>query len=180
MKMMLLPFLIQRDGGLQCYYCKIKLRLNEIIFEHLNNNRLDNREENLVISCQSCNVKKKHHADMQITAKEKLIINENGNYLSERITVYSSESNTASTEIIINLTNFEITEKYLTEIIQTDGNVLYTDALNSCVYLCKKKTRHGSQQSIRNYISTLTCGVGPFMISKDENNKKIIVKRSDT
>jgi hypothetical protein len=178
MKMMLLPFLIQRDGGLQCYYCKIKLHLNEVIFEHLNNNRLDNREENLVISCQSCNVKKKHNADLQITAKEKLILNENGNYLSERITTIS-ESNTHSTEIDINITNFEITEKYLTEIIQTDGNVLYADVLNSCVYLCKKKTGHGSQQSIRNYIATLTSSVGPFMMSHDDNQKKIIVKRSD-
>lgn len=180
MKMELLPFLIQRDGGQQCFYCKRKLRLNEIKYEHLNNIRPDCRPENLVLSCQSCNVRKKFDADLQIIAKEKLVQNENGNYLSERISVESSETNTPSAEIDINITNYEITEKYLTEIIHTDGNVLYSDALNSCVYLCKKQTKHGSQQSMRNYISALTCNVGPFMITHNDDHKKIIVKRSDT
>ena len=177
-KMEMLPTIIKRDGGNHCFYCKTKLVLHKVIFVHLNNNRNDNRTENIVISCQSCNIKKINDFDMQIIAKAKLKQNEDGNYLSERILDESKISSNTSTEIDINISNFEITEKYLTEIIQTDNEIVYSDALNSCVYLCKKKTGHGSQQSVRNYISTLTSSVASFMIIRDENNKKLIVKRS--
>ena len=178
MKMELLPLLIERDGGCYCFYCRRKLSITEVIYEHLNNKRSDNRQENIVISCQSCNVTKITSSDLQIIAKEKLKQNENGNFLSERNLAESYEPHNTSTEIDINISNFEITEKYLTEVIQTDDSILYLDALNSCVYLCKKKTGHGSQQSVRNYIDTLTSSVGPFMIIRDENNKNLIVKRS--
>jgi len=70
-----------------------------------------------------------------------------------------------------------ITEKHLTETFQTDGKILFSEALDSCVFLCKKKTGHGSQQSVRNYIATLTSKVGPFMISLNESGKKVIIKR---
>ena len=176
--MELLPFLIERDGGCCCFYCRRKLGITKVIYEHLNSKRSDNRPENIVISCQSCNIKKISNPDLQIIAKDKLEQNENGNFLSERNLVESYEPHNTSTEIDINTSNFEITDKYLTEVIQTDGNILYLDALNSCVYLCKKKIGHGSQQSVRNYIATLTCTVAPFMIIRDENNKKLIVKRS--
>jgi len=178
MKMELLPFLIERDGGCCCFYCQRKLGITEVIFEHLNCNRTDNRPENIVISCQSCNVKKITSPDLQIIAKDKLKQNENGNFLSERNFIEDTGSQNVSTEININVSNYDITRKYITEVIQTDGSILKSDALNSCVYLCKEKTGHGSQQSVRNYIDTLTSSVGPFMIICDENNKKLIVKRS--
>ena len=178
MKMELLPFLIERDGGCCCFYCRRKLGITEVKFEHLNCNRTDNRPENIVISCQSCNVKKITSSDLQIIAKDKLKQNENGNFLSERNFVEDTGSQNVSTEININVSNYDVTRKYITEVIQTDGSILKSDALNSCVYLCKEKTGHGSQQSVRNYIDTLTSSVGPFMIICDENNKNLIVKRS--
>jgi len=177
MKMELLPFLIERDGGCCCFYCREKLSITEVIYEHLNGKRFDNRPENIVISCQSCNVKKITNPDLQIEAKEKLKQNEDGNFLSERNFVEDAGPQNASNEININVSNYDITRKYITEVIQTDGSILKSDALNSCVYLCKEKTGHGSQQSVRNYIDTLTSPVGPFMKIRDENNKNLIVKR---
>ncbi len=175
-KMELLPLLIERDGA-YCLYCKNKLALDEIIFEHLNGNRSDNRLENITSSCQSCNIKKITNADLQIIAKEKLKQNEDKNFLSERNFVEDVQTQNVSTEININVSNYEITKKYIAEIILTDGFILKSDALNSCVYLCKEKTGHGSHQSVRNYIDTLTSSLGPFMMIKDDDNKKLIVQR---
>lgn len=176
--MELLPFLIERDGGCCCFYCQKKLSITEVNYEHLNGNRSDNRLENIVISCQSCNIKKITNFDFQIMSKEKLKQNEDGNFLSERNFVEDTELQSVSTEITINVSNYDVARKYITEVVQTDGSILKSDALNSCVYLCKEKTGHGSQQSVRNYIDTLTSSVGPFMIIRDENNKNLIVKRS--
>jgi len=177
MKIDLLPFLIERDGGCCCFYCKKKLGITEVKFEHLNCNRTDNRPENIVFSCQSCNIKKISTPDLQIMAKEKLKQNEDGNFLSEKNFVEYTGPQSVSNEININVSNYDITRKYITEVIQTDGSILKSDALNSCVYLCKEKTGHGSQQSVRNYIDTLISPVGPLMIICDENNKKLIVKK---
>ena len=81
-----LPILIQRDGGFICWYCKKELK-DQYIYEHLNNNRQDNRIENLVLACQSCNIKKISDFDMQIQAKDKL--KENRNKLDEWIKYFN-------------------------------------------------------------------------------------------
>ncbi len=177
-KLEYLPLLIERDCGFSCHYCKRDLRVNDYIYEHLNNNRNDNRVENLVLSCQSCNIKKINDFDMRIIADEKLKENEDKNFVREKISDENS-SNPITTEIDINTSNFDITEQYLYEIINTDGHILYSAALNSCVFLCKKKTGHGSQQAIRNYLATLTSEVAPYKIERNENKKKVIVKRTE-
>jgi len=177
LKMEYLPILIERDGGFCCWFCKKELTLKTYIFEHLNGNRLDNRIENIVLACQSCNIKKKFHSDLQILAKEKLQDNENKNFLREKKYVETQDRDTSSAEIQINVSNFDITKQFLTETILIDSSIEFSEALNCCTFLCKDRTGHGSQQSVRNYIATLTSSVGPFMIIKDENKKKIIVKR---
>jgi len=170
------PLILERDGGFKCFYCKMPLKLSKFVYDHLNDNRSDNRVENVVFACYSCNNKKPVDGNMYDNAQEKLRQNEDLGFMREKI--FLSDTNSVpSTEIEINTSNYDITEQYLGEIIQTDGKILYSDALNSCVYLCKKKIGHGSQQSVRNYIATLSSAVGPFMLIKDENGKKIIVKR---
>ena len=54
-----LPILVAWYEGLYCFYCKKGLDLHTIIFDHLNNKRRDNRIENIVPSCHSCNNKNK-------------------------------------------------------------------------------------------------------------------------
>ena len=175
-KLEFLALLIERDGGLICWYCKTVLT-DEHIFEHLNNNRHDNRIDNIVLACQSCNIKKINDIEMRLLAEEKLKENEDKNFVREN---KLEEKQHPTTEIDINMSNYEITKKHLTEIITTDGSIPFSNALNSCAFLCKDKTGHGSQQAIRNYIAILTSDVGPFMIIRDSENKKVIVKRRDS
>ncbi len=115
-KMELLPLLIERDGAC-CLYCKCMLSLDKIIYEHLNNDRSDNRFENLTLSCQSCNIKKITDPDLQIIAKEKLKQNEDGNFLSERNFVEDVQTQNVSTEIGINVSNYDLSLKYIAETI---------------------------------------------------------------
>jgi len=170
-------FLIERDGSLCCWFCKKKLPLNGVIVEHLNGKRNDNRLENKVLACQSCNIKKIDHPDLQILAKEKLAENEKKIFVRERKFVEDTEATKSDSEIEINQVSYVIVERFLSEKISTDGNVLFKEALNSCTFLCKKQTNHGSKQATRNHIDTLACEIGPFMVTKNENGKKIIVKR---
>jgi hypothetical protein len=179
MKMEYLPLLIKRDEGFLCFYCKQKLDHHTFVYDHLNNNREDNRIENIVTACQSCNNKKPHNYDHQIMASEKLEQNLKSNFMRAREFETETFTKEVSTEIDINTSNFEITEKFITERVATDGSVPFSDALHSCTYLCKSQTGHGSQQSLRYYISALTSSMGPFMIIKDERKQKIIVKRTD-
>ena len=78
------PLLIKRDGGFICGYCKEGLETNKHVFEHLNDNREDNRIENIVLACNSCNNKKPHDNTMQEIAIQKLRENEEGNFMRER------------------------------------------------------------------------------------------------
>ena len=170
------PILIERDGGFICFYCGLFLQFGSFVFEHLNNNRNDNRMENIVLACQSCNNAKPYDQIMQVKALEKLKQNEGSNYVREKISIVDSNKE-VSAEIEINVTNSEITEQYITESVKANGSIEYTDALHSSVFLCKSKTGHGSQQSVRNYIASLTSVVGPFQIIRDDDKKKVIVKR---
>ena len=113
---------------------------------------------------------------MQEKALEKLEQNKATNFVREKISTVD-ENKEVSAEIEINVTNSEITEQFITESVVANGSISYNDALNSSVFLCKNKTGHGSQQSVRNYIAALTSIIGPFQIIRDENKKKLIVRR---
>jgi hypothetical protein len=169
--------LVARDGY-KCYQCGGSFENHNHIYEHLNDDRSDNRFENTAFCCYSCNNKKPYSIDMRIKAREKLRQNEEGNFVRERKNV-GNDSKEVSAEIEINTSNYEITEQHISEKIKVDGFVGYADALDSSVYLCKVKTGHGSQQSVRNYIASLTSVVGPFQIVRNQDKKKIIIKRSD-
>ena len=180
LKQKYLPLIIQRDNGFNCRYCNSKLDVKTAVFEHLNNRRVDNRLENLVLACQSCNINKINDGDMQEFAMDTLRENEVKIFVGEKnlleVTQNPSNNTEPSKEIAINVTNYDITQNYITEIIDNDGSIEFKEALNSCVYLCKRKTGHGSQNSVRSYINTLTSIVAPFQITRN-GKMKIIVKR---
>ena len=174
--------LVDRDSGYKCFYCKTLFKGKERpIIEHLNDNRLDNRLDNLVLSCQSCNIKKAKDKDCiyDDIAFLKLEKNENQIYLREKNykKITQSREQEVSTEISINTKNFDITENFIHDRIESCNSIEYGDTLDSCVLLCKQKTNHGSHQCVRNYISSLTSSVGFYQIVK-KNMKKIIVKRT--
>jgi len=178
LKMLYLPLLILRDGGFFCWYCIKPLVINQHVFDHLNNNREDNRLQNIVLACDSCNNKKPHDLDMQDIAMMKLKINEESNFLRERKFLIDELTKEASPEIEINVSNTEITKQFITEKVKCNGFILKSEALYCSVYLCREKTGHGSPQSAREYIKILTCEVAPFKIVQDENKRKIIVRRT--
>lgn len=172
--------LVERDGGFRCFYCKKSFDEKTSILEHLNNNRNDNRLDNLVLSCQSCNIKKIDVTTLQDLAYEKLEMNENKIFVREKDLkkIASEKSQEGSKEIDINIKNSDITKKFISDRVDLGGFVEFKDALDSCVYFCKTITGHGSHQSVRNYIAALTSSVSPFEIIKNEHKKKIIVRRN--
>jgi len=174
----LLPFIMERDNeGFVCWYCKKPLFFFKYIFEHLDDDRTHNEFENFVISCSSCNKRKVDDAEMKQRAFQKLDQNKNSDYLRERKHLIDELTTEASPEIEINIACTDITKQFITEKVESDGFILKSEALYCSVYLCREKTGHGSTQSCREYIKILTCEVAPFKIVRDENNRKIIVKR---
>ena len=170
------PELCERDNGLNCWYCKCKLDLNRVVFDHLNENPQDNRIDNLVLACQSCNVSRITDGELHERGLEKLEENEKTMFVREKID--SSES-IISKEIDINQKNTRITEKFVSSLIDETGSVLYSEVLDACVFLCQKHSGHGSHQSVRNYLASLTSIVGPFKETRNEQNKRTIVKRKE-
>jgi len=168
-------FLSQRDG-LNCLYCKSQIDPNDCDIDHLDNNPRNNENWNLVLSHHKCNCEKRNNTDFDLIAQEKIKLNQS------QIFIPQLEDNSpleASTEIQININSRKIAERFITEQIQIKSSLLYQDVLNSITFLCNEKTGHGSQQSTRNYIDSLTCSVAPFMISKNDEGKKIIKRRTE-
>lgn len=175
--------LVERDGY-DCFFCKKEFSSKERpIIEHLNRERTDNRIENNVLSCQSCNIKKaKGNNKLLIKADEKLFQNEDKTFVRERDLdrIFSKNSNKQepSKEIDINTKNVDVVQNYIKDRVESWDLVELKDTLDSCVFLCREKTGHGSQQCVRNYIDSLTSSVGPYEIIKNERKKRIIVKRA--
>ncbi len=174
---MFLKIIILRDGLFGCFYChKEFLSLRDYVFEHLNNNRADNRVDNLVLACSTCNNKKPHDFDMQINATEKLHLNEISNYMRE-IPVDGKQKKEELSEIQISFRNYEIAKLWLIQEIDSKEHIIFTVALNAISYECREQTGHGSPQSVRGYINTLTSIAAPFEIVKNEDGKKIIRRK---
>lgn len=172
--------LVERDGGYKCFYCKKPFDLkNRPIIEHLNDKWDDNRLDNHVLSCQSCNIKKVTDPILQELSYDKLDRNEMRIYVGERNfkRITKSKEQEIQTEIDINTKNYDLVHDYIKSRVESWDSVEFKDVLNSCVYLCKEKIGHGSHQCVRNYISSLTSSVSPYELVK-EGKKKVIVLRA--
>jgi len=165
----------KRDGGFICFYCKKTLSLNHFVHDHLNDNRADNRIENVVHACSTCNNKKGYDFDMQLTAKDKLRENEISNSMGEKISSKPRELK----ELDISKENYEVAENFITKEVDHNGFILVSEAKNSISYLCRKNNGTGSPQSVSNYINTLTSKVAPFEITKNKDGKKFIQRKSN-
>ena len=172
-----LPELCERDNGFKCFYCEKELCLNNFVFDHLNCKRNDNRSDNLVLACQSCNVKRITNGALYEKGFEKLEYNENRLFVREDF-LDSSSQPIVSKEIDINTKNTVITERFISNTLTDGDSILFSEALDACVFICQKESGHGSHQSVRNYLAALTSIVGPFEIIRNEKNKKLIVKRN--
>ena len=171
-------FLVERDGY-RCFYCKKGFKsVRDPIIEHLNDDETDDREDNLVLAHQSCNILKSKQSDGDYSemAMEKLEDNEKHLYVRESFLKKNSKDE-ASTESTISKKCFDITEKYVTDNVLANGWVVYKETMDSIVYLCRKKIGYGSEQQIRSHIQALTSHVAPFEMIKDPKTKKKIIKK---
>ena len=181
-KIKIVEQLVERDGGYRCFYCKKQFSIKDRpIIEHLDNNRKNNLLDNLVLSCQSCNIKKAKdktglYSDIALLKSEQ---NQDQIYVRERIfnNITKSTEQDIQTEIDINTKNYDIVRDFIDSRVDSLDSVEFKDTLDSCVYLCKEKTGHGSQQCVRSYIHSLTSSVSSYQIER-EGKKKIIVKRA--
>jgi len=176
----LVSLIINRDGY-SCYLCGIEFEdPKEVRLEHLENGMpLKNDLDNLALAHQSCNIKKANDIDAYIDIIEaKQESNKTAIYVRER----KPSKKSASSEIEISNACYSITEKYLIDEILAHAWIDYNKTLPSIVYLCKKRTGHGSMNQIRNHLDVLTSEKAPFMIDKimmDKKKKKIIRKRTE-
>ena len=177
-KRQLLTYLVERDGY-HCFYCKKGFKsVHDPIREHLNDDENDDREDNLVLAHQSCNILKYTQKDKKYLSMAELKLEDNEKHLYVRESFLKKNSkDEASTEITISKKCFDITEKYVTDNVLANGWVTYKETMHSIVYLCKKKVGYGSEQQIRSHILTLTSPVAPFEIIKDPITKKKIIKK---
>ena len=173
LKQKYLPIIIQRDGGLNCLYCPESLG-SDYVFDHLNNQRLDNRVENICTVHQKCNILKINNIDFQLIASEKLKQNEEAGlkFLEDN----SAHENNSS-EIEINKALYSFHKRYISERIASDGQYLFDDAIAELPYLCQERFDHGSEITTRKYIKQLTSKVTKWQVVKDDKGKKIICKR---
>jgi len=177
-KRQLLTYLVERDGY-HCFYCKKGFKsVRDPIIEHLNDDETDDREDNVVLAHQSCNILKYTQKDKKYFNMAELKLEDNEKHLYVRESFLKKNSkDEASTEITISKKCFDITEKYVTDNVLANGWVVYKETMHSIVYLCKKKIGYGSEQQIRSHILTLTSHVAPFEMIKDPITKKKIIKK---
>ena len=177
-KRQLLTYLVERDGY-HCFYCKKGFKsVRDPIIEHLNDDETDDREDNLVLAHQSCNILKYTQKDKKYFNMAELKLEDNEKHLYVRESFLKKNSkDEASTEITISKKCFDITEKYVTDNVLANSWVVYKETMDSIVYLCRKKIGYGSEQQIRSHILTLTSPVAPFEIIKDPKTKKKIIKK---
>ena len=170
-----LDFCIQRDNGFTCLFCKEPLG-RDYIREHLSNNRNDNRRENIALACRSCNLKKINNFDYQIIAAEKLKQNEDASakFLEDR-----EAHKQYSSEIEISKLLYGFAKKYLTEQTTLNGSISFDDTLAELTYLTQEKYGHGSENTFRRILKSLTCKVAKFQVVKNtDNSEKLICKRN--
>ena len=178
-KRKIFKFLVDRDGY-KCYLCEKGFKSpREPILEHLNNQWDDNREDNLALAHQSCNIKKVNDGDFQEKAYLKLEENQPQMYVGETFFKKDKKKN-VSNEIEISNKCYDMTEEYLTDKISSNGWIYYKGLIATIVFLSRKKCGHGSIQSIRSHIQAFTSEFAPFEITKDGKGKRIIKKRDTT
>lgn len=179
-KRRLMKYLVERDG-FKCYLCEKEFKnTREPVLEHLNDDWRDNREDNLALAHQKCNIEKVNNREFSDKATEKYEENEAHMYVGESFLEKDKENKEVSNEIEISNKCYEITEQYLIDKISSDGWVLYKGLIANIVYLSRQKVGHGSQQSIRSHIQALTSDYASFEFAKDGKGRKIIKRRDTT
>lgn len=174
-----LDILIKRDEGYCCWYCKKPFSLSQSIkaphlFDHLNNNRTDNRIDNVVLCCESCNRRKVDDFDMEFLAKDKLHDNEKRDYMREKFE--NKTRNREDSEVRISKTNYQICYLYVIKKVDQFGQIDFKKTVQTVVWRCRQNNNTGSEQSVYKYLAIMCNEEAPYEIVKIDG-KKVIRKR---
>lgn len=163
------------SDGPSCIFCNLETPEYDRELEHLDNNDYNNKPENHALTHHKCNLEKRYNSDYQIIAKERLALNQKRNMTSaiEDKTEYYN-----SPEIEHNVNVRQFVRQCLEEIIKTDNEILFSDALNGFTYLAGEKFAHCSQVTLRRHLDSLCSPYSPFMKIRNNSGKFVIVKRS--
>lgn len=193
------PVIIERDYPNNqehtCFYCEQPFIEHDKLYckewEHLNNNAEDNRPENFVWAHARCNELKKTNTDWQIRAHDKL--KKNVRWHSESLGGRAGEeAKTAHTQaqpneqIDANADAISVCEKYLIERLlptasgrdAAETELDWQDTEDALSFICYRKFKHGSQNTIRRYLKLLTSGPAPFK-SLQKDGRTYIVRRTE-
>ena len=182
------PLIIQRDypnnSPQVCCFCRQEFINGDFTYkrtwEHLDGNDKNQDLVNLAFSHWRCN--QLHKYSRVLKQKSVDLIQRNRNwekqYDFESLRAREKTSTTNEpTEIDLNVAHNEITEDYLTELINgKNSRIQLTDSINCIALRCRKKTGHGSIPSVRNYLNILACSEGEYKIEKIEG-KNYITRR---
>ena len=179
-----LPLLIQRDGP-NCFYCNLPFnpadRLMRRTYDHLDNNKTHNDMQNLVLAHFFCNEKKRHNAEYQIMAREKLRLNELSAFEGLRVCEILEHDRKETEKVIdINVTFRKITKTYIESRLIEQGvpALSLKDTKHSVAYIMQEKTGHGSSQTAARYIDDLCSSAGPFAFEEQDGIWYIVKKQS--
>lgn len=181
-KRKIVSLIIQRDGGTRCLYCKGQTTPQTAILEHLNGDAELSILDNYAFSCQSCNKIKADGYDKRILnmAERKFDYNVNSAFVGENWP-NSYEDEIEEEELLderhINRLTWKIVREHLNNEIADKGSVLFNDTLDSLVFVCQERIKHGSDSTIRRHLNALTSSRGPYEKSRDESNQIVIVSK---
>jgi len=176
-----LPILLERDGS-NCFYCNLPFNPLDPnmrrTFDHLNNDKKFNDIQNLILAHLFCNNKKKHNAEYQIMAKEKLRLNSLLVFegLSERERNKSGPM-PANQEIDLNVAIKKETWAYLQEhlVRQEKPAINFNDSAESIAFMFWERTGHGSSQTVGRALKEFTSTAAPF--KREEEGGEIVIRK---
>jgi len=174
------PIILERDGY-KCFYCHADFNTYlPAELDHLNSKDEDNRVENLVFCCHTCNNKKKFNPEMQVIAQDKMIENEKAVLVRAGMNADTGTTEQLTTAQAINKTNRRLTEQWIIEHCITEPEIILRDAVNAIVNLCQQNNGTGSQSAVYRYIEELSNPYnGKFTLCSNKQGKTIIRRRTE-
>jgi len=181
------PLIDDRDGK-DCFYCEKPFPTKKLgilsfpidknlakEYDHLNNDKTDNRLENLVHAHRICNQQKKHSNKLIMKAKAKLRDNERS---AEIPVSHANTDKETATETDSNAIFCEIALKSLADHLQPKGQLpaktdelMYKEFLDLIAGKAYKITGHASQNTFRRIVDMFCTVDYPYVFQISLHNK---------